>query len=33
VPVFIPATPDANFGQPRTVFNPRQLQFSLKFIF
>jgi outer membrane receptor protein involved in Fe transport len=33
VPVNIPATPNATFGQPRTVFNPRQLQFSLKFIF
>jgi outer membrane receptor protein involved in Fe transport len=33
VPVAIPNTPDANFGKPRTVFNPRQLQFSLKFSF
>ena len=33
VPVNIPAYPNANFGQPRTVFNPRQFQFSLKFTF
>jgi hypothetical protein len=33
VPVSIPASPDANFGKPRTAFNPRQLQFSLKFSF
>jgi len=25
--------PNPLFGQPRTVFNPRQLQFSAKFSF
>jgi outer membrane receptor protein involved in Fe transport len=33
VPVTIPNSPDASFGKPRTMFNPRQLQFSLKFSF
>jgi hypothetical protein len=33
VPIGIPGAPNANFGKPRTVFNPRQLQFSLKFSF
>jgi outer membrane receptor protein involved in Fe transport len=33
VPVAIPGYPDQTFGKPRTVFNPRQLQFSLKFLF
>ena len=33
LPVSIPGSPNANFGKPRTVFNPRQLQFSLKFSF
>jgi hypothetical protein len=33
VPVTIPNFPNARFGRPRTVFNPRQLQFSLKFSF
>jgi len=31
--VLIPATPNANFGKPRTMLNPRQFQFSAKFIF
>jgi len=30
---FIPASPNPNFGQPRTVLNPRQLQLSAKFSF
>jgi hypothetical protein len=30
---FIPASPNPNFGQPRTVLNPRQLQLSAKFTF
>jgi outer membrane receptor protein involved in Fe transport len=33
VPVSIPGSPNPTFGKPRTVFNPRQLQFSLKFSF
>ena len=33
LPVGIPGSPNPNFGKPRTVFNPRQLQFSLKFSF
>jgi len=33
VPVPIPNSPTATFGLPRTMFNPRQLQFSLKFSF
>jgi hypothetical protein len=28
-----PPTPNALFGGPRTLFNPRQLQFSLKYSF
>ena len=31
--VFIPANPSASFGTPRTMLNPRQLQFSAKFTF
>jgi hypothetical protein len=31
--LLIPANPNANFGKPRTMFNPRQLQFSAKFTF
>lgn len=31
--LFIPAKPNSNFGLPRTVMNPRQLQFSLRFSF
>jgi hypothetical protein len=31
--LFIPTTPNSNFGLPRTAFNPRQLQFSVKFMF
>jgi outer membrane receptor protein involved in Fe transport len=33
LPVPIPDSPLPNFGKPRTVFNPRQLQFSLKISF
>jgi outer membrane receptor protein involved in Fe transport len=33
VPVAIPNAPTATFGLPRTMFNPRQLQFSFKFSF
>jgi hypothetical protein len=33
LPVGIPNSPNATFGTPRTMFNPRQLQFSLKFSF
>ena len=33
VPVPIPNSPTATFGLPRTMFNPRQMQFSLKFSF
>jgi outer membrane receptor protein involved in Fe transport len=33
LPVGIPNSPNPTFGKPRTVFNPRQLQFSLKFSF
>jgi outer membrane receptor protein involved in Fe transport len=33
VPVTIPDSPLSNFGKPRTMVNPRQLQFSLKFSF
>ena len=29
----IPPTPNSNFGTPRTMLNPRQLQFSAKFTF
>ena len=31
--LFIPANPNKNFGLPRTMLNPRQLQFSVKFSF
>jgi len=31
--LFIPAKPNANFGTPRTMLNPRQLQFSLRVTF
>jgi len=31
--LFIPAKPNNNFGLPRTVLNPRQLQFSVRFSF
>jgi outer membrane receptor protein involved in Fe transport len=31
--LFLPAKPDTNFGVPRTAFNPRQLQFSVRFTF
>jgi hypothetical protein len=31
--VFIPANPSTTFGTPRTMLNPRQLQFSAKFTF
>jgi len=33
LPVPIPATPNPNFGLPRTVLNPRQFQFSAKLSF
>ncbi|MGA7567590.1 MAG: TonB-dependent receptor [Terriglobales bacterium] len=33
VPVYIPDSPFSSFGKPRTMFNPRQFQFSLKFSF
>ena len=33
LPVTIPDTPNPVFGTPRTVFNPRQFQFSLKLQF
>ena len=29
----VPPTPNSNFGTPRTMLNPRQLQFSAKFSF
>lgn len=29
--LFIPTLPNANFGEPRTMLNPRQLQFSVRF--
>ena len=31
--LFIPTLPNANFGLPRTMLNPRQLQFSVRFSF
>ncbi len=31
--LFIPPMPNANFGLPRTMLNPRQLQFGMKFSF
>jgi outer membrane receptor protein involved in Fe transport len=30
---FVPPTPNANFGTPRTMLNPRQLQIAAKFSF
>jgi len=33
IPVSVPNSPNATFGQPRTMLNPRQLQFSAKFTF
>jgi outer membrane receptor protein involved in Fe transport len=30
---FVPPTPNPNFGTPRTMLNPRQLQFGAKFTF
>ena len=33
LPVGIPNSPDTNFATPRTMFNPRQFQFSMKFSF
>jgi hypothetical protein len=33
LPVGIPPNPNPNFGKPRTMLNPRQLQFSAKFSF
>ena len=33
VPVSIPSNPNPVFGLPRTMFNPRQFQFSLKLSF
>ena len=33
LPVSVPNTPNPVFGKPRTMLNPRQLQFSLKFTF
>jgi outer membrane receptor protein involved in Fe transport len=33
LPSLIPNNPNPTFGLPRTVFNPRQLQFSAKFSF
>jgi hypothetical protein len=33
LPVSIPNSPNPTFGLPRTVLNPRQLQFAAKFIF
>ena len=31
--LFIPTTPASNFGQPQTILNPREFQFSAKFLF
>jgi len=31
--LFIPTTPNSNFGLPRTALNPRQLQISVRFVF
>jgi hypothetical protein len=31
--LFMPAKPNANFGLPRTMLNPRQLQFSVRLAF
>jgi hypothetical protein len=33
LPVGIPNNPNGNFGRPRTMLNPRQLQFALRFSF
>jgi hypothetical protein len=33
LPVSVPAAPNATFGQPRTMLNPRQFQFAVKFSF
>jgi len=33
LPVSIPSAPNQAFGTPRTMFNPRQFQFSLKLSF
>jgi hypothetical protein len=33
VSLYIPFQPNSSFGLPRTMFNPRQLQFSAKFTF
>ncbi len=33
LPVTVPGTPNATFGQPRTMLNPRQFQFAMKFSF
>jgi outer membrane receptor protein involved in Fe transport len=33
LPVSIPNAPNATFGEPRTMLNPRQMQFSVKFSF
>ncbi len=33
LPVTIPNTPNATFGRPRTMFNPRQFQFGVKLSF
>lgn len=30
---FVPPSPNPNFGTPRTMLNPRQLQFAVKFSF
>jgi hypothetical protein len=30
---FVPPVPNGNFGTPRTMLNPRQLQFAAKFTF
>jgi len=33
LPVTVPNSPNATFGQPRTMLNPRQLQLAVKFSF
>jgi hypothetical protein len=33
LPVSVPGAPNATFGEPRTMLNPRQFQFSAKFSF
>jgi outer membrane receptor protein involved in Fe transport len=33
LPVSVPGSPNATFGEPRTMLNPRQFQFSAKFSF